>query len=75
MGIISDHVSVDHAGPKLFSVLAAAGIGTWSDFAAALAAIYSLVLIFEWLWKRLGRPACEHWGWLKPRHRRNTDAK
>ncbi len=34
------------------SWLAAVGIGSWSDFAAALAAIYTLLLIGEWVWKR-----------------------
>jgi hypothetical protein len=31
------------------------GIQSWGDLAAMLAAIYSLLLICEWLWKRLRR--------------------
>jgi len=38
--------------------LAKLGITTWSDVAAFLAALYSLILICEWLWKRL-RPSAE----------------
>lgn len=33
--------------------LAAIGISTWGDFAAMLAAIYSLFLICDWIYKKL----------------------
>ena len=29
------------------------GINSWGDFAAMLAAIYSLILIIEWVWKKV----------------------
>lgn len=32
--------------------LSKVGINTWSDFAAVLAAIYTLLLIGDWFWKR-----------------------
>lgn len=36
--------------------LADLGINSWGDVAAMMAALYSLVLICEWVWKRLLRP-------------------
>ncbi len=32
--------------------LESVGISSWGDFAAMLAAIYSLFLIIDWLWKK-----------------------
>lgn len=31
------------------------GVTSWGDVAAMLAALYSLLLIIEWLWKKLKR--------------------
>jgi hypothetical protein len=28
------------------------GIGSWGDFAAMCAALYSVLLIIEWVWKK-----------------------
>lgn len=58
---------------KVISVWAAVGFTSWADVAAFLAAIYSLLLIGEWLWKKLGRPFCEMHGWLKRKQRRVSD--
>lgn len=49
------------------------GIATWADLAAALAAIYTLCLWGEWLWKRLIRPFAVRRGWLPPALRRKED--
>lgn len=54
-------------------LLAAFGIASWSDVAAFLAALYSLIVILEWCWKKFGRGCLERRGWLKPRKRRFTD--
>lgn len=35
--------------------LEAIGIQSWGDLAAMLAAFYSLLLICEWVWKRIKR--------------------
>lgn len=45
------------------------GINSWGDAAAMLAALYSILLIFEWLWKRIFRGIAERHGWVKPRKR------
>lgn len=34
-------------------ILEKLGIGSWSDFAALCAAVYSLLLIGEWVWKKV----------------------
>ena len=50
------------AGAKLGSVWAAVGITSWADFAAVLAALYSGMLIVEFLWKKLVKPMCQRYG-------------
>jgi len=49
---------IPHAALKATSAIAVAGIAgyTWSEIAACLAAIYTLILIGEWAWKRLIKP-------------------
>jgi hypothetical protein len=41
---------------KAATAWAAVGITSWADAASFLAAIYTAVLLAEWLWKRLIRP-------------------
>jgi hypothetical protein len=51
------------SGMKLGSVWAAVGITSWAEAAAALAALYSLLLIGEFLWKKVLRPLGVRFGW------------
>ena len=61
---------VNHPILKLISVGGAWFIGvTWGERASMLAAIYTLCLIFEWLWKRLVKPLALRRGWIKGRPR------
>ncbi|MCD2164887.1 hypothetical protein [Comamonas koreensis] len=39
----------------------------WGTIASIVAAVYTSLLICEWFWKKLWRPAFERWGWIKPR--------
>lgn len=55
------------ASAKLGTVWAAVGITTWADFAAFLAAIYSVLLVGEFAWKKILRPFCEWRGWITPK--------
>ena len=59
---------------KIGSVWAMVGITSWADFAAALAAIYSLLMIADFAWKKFIRSWCIGMGWLPP-DRRKTDRK
>lgn len=64
-----DHLTADRkedliAGTKLFSVWAAVGITSWADFAAFMAAMYSLLLVCEFVWKKMLKPGI---GWWKAR--------
>lgn len=52
---------------KLVGALAALGISSWGEFAAFVAAAYSLLLIGEWMWRHVARPFCVWRGWLKPK--------
>jgi hypothetical protein len=38
---------------KVATAWAAVGITSWAEFASFLAALYSLLLILEWVWKRI----------------------
>ena len=61
---------------KIVSVwLAAIGIASWSELAAALAALYSILLIGEWFWKRFWRPVLEDRGIIKRLRRRRDDQR
>lgn len=51
---------------KVGTAWAAWGITNWSDFAAALAAVYTCILIGEWIWKKAIRPIAVMRGWMKP---------
>lgn len=67
--------SVASPGVKLATAwLAALGISSWSDAAAFIAFIYTLCLLGEWLWKRVGRSFCEKRGWVKRAQRRKDDS-
>ena len=39
----------------------------WGAIASIVAVIYTSLLITEWFWKKLWRPAFERCGWIKPR--------
>lgn len=58
---------------KISSVWGAVGISSWAELASALAALYTVVLLCEWAWKRIGRPFAESRGWIKRRTRRRDD--
>jgi len=42
----------------------------WGTIASIVAAIYTSLLICEWLWKKIVRPLAERWKWIKPRKTR-----
>lgn len=44
----------------------------WGTIASIVAALYTSLLICEWFWKKLWRPAFERWGWMAPRKRTVT---
>lgn len=57
------------------AILAGYGIASWGDFAAAMAALYSICLIAEWLWKKCLRGFCQRRGWVQMKYKRWSDAK
>lgn len=52
---------------KITSAWVLVGITSWADFAAALAALYTLILLAEWCWKKIKR--------LRRRDRRRDDGR
>jgi hypothetical protein len=57
---------IQHPVLKASSAVAAMVAGwQWGEIAAALAAIYSFLLISEWFWKRLWKPIFLYFGWIK----------
>jgi len=55
---------------KVVTAWAAVGITSWADIAAVLAAIYTALLLCEFLWKRVGRQIAVCYGWISPKRRR-----
>lgn len=51
---------------KVATAWAIVGITSWAEFASFLAAVYSALLIAEWLWKRIVRPSLVRHGWVQP---------
>lgn len=71
---MENNTSVDHPLIKAVSAwLVAIGISSWSDFAAMCAAIYSILLIIEWIWRKFLRSFLENKGILKRKMRRAED--
>lgn len=67
-------VSVTHPVMKVATVwLAALGVTSWGEFAAFLAAIYSLLLILEWCWKKFVRDLLVRWKLIDRCKRRKDD--
>jgi len=58
---------------KVLSLWAVIGITSWADAAAFAAFVYSLILISEWVWKKLARPYSERRGWIAKRRAPDTD--
>lgn len=62
---------------KAGSAWVAVGVTTIVDaaqlIAAVLAALYTLMLMLEFLWKKFGRPFAESRGWVKRKARRRDD--
>lgn len=55
------------------TIAAGIGVNSWAEAAsfasfcaAALGALYSLLLMAEWFWKKLWRPIAVEVGWAKP---------
>lgn len=49
---MNDNTTIGEPVLKLVSVWAAVGITSWADAASALAAIYTAVLLGEWVYKK-----------------------
>jgi len=69
------HTSVTAPGAKIATAWVATLFTSWADFASFLAAIYTLILLLEWCWKRFGREFAERHGWVKRLKRRSEDLR
>ncbi len=61
----SDSISFPIA--KIISAWAAFGVTSWSDFAAFVAAMYTCLLVAEFLWKKVFKPIAVARGWIANR--------
>jgi len=60
--------------PKVLSLWAVIGVTSWTEAAAFAGFVYSLILIGEWLWKKVFRKIAEQRGWVAKRRRaQDTD--
>lgn len=55
---MNDNTTIAHPIAKAASAVVAAGMAgySWSEIAAMLAALYTVILIGEWMWKRIVKP-------------------
>jgi hypothetical protein len=58
---------------KVVSLWAVIGVTSWTDAAAFAGFAYSMILIGEWLWKKIFRRIAENRGWVKKRRVPDTD--
>lgn len=66
---------INHPVLKVTSVgLAWLGGMTWGEIASMLAALYTLCMITDWLWKRFGKPLAIRRGWMKGKPRDFMDS-
>lgn len=62
--------SVQHPVLKVASVgVAWLGGMTWGEFASFLAALYTVCLLTEWMWKRVLKPLALRRGWADEKSR------
>lgn len=54
---MNDQVTISSPLLKISTALAAVGVTSWSEFASMCAALYTICLISEWLWKTFIKPA------------------
>lgn len=54
---------------KVVSLWALIGVTTWTEAAAFAGFVYSMILIGEWVWKKILRRIAERRGWVKKRRR------
>jgi len=81
---MNDNIEISHPVTKVVSAWTAVGITSWADaasaatfIASALAALYTLLLLSEWFWKRVWRPLFARFGWfgLEPAEQRRIADK
>ena len=68
---MSDDINAPAA--KVISLWAVIGITSWTEAAAFAGFIYSMLLIGEWVWKKIARPFAERRGWVKPKTQPDSD--
>lgn len=65
---------VSHPVLKVASAGAAVLAGmTWGELAQMLAALYTMLLMLDWVWKRFGKPFAIHRGWMRGKDRAYMD--
>jgi hypothetical protein len=68
------HSTVSHPVIKIITAwLAAYGITSWGDAASVVAFAYTVLLLVDFVWKKVGRAAFERRGWIKRKVRRKSD--
>jgi O-antigen/teichoic acid export membrane protein len=59
---------IHNAAPKAIGAMSLGFAGlTISEWAALAGLVYSLLLIGEWLWKRIFKSMCIDRGWITPK--------
>lgn len=62
--------AVQHPVLKAVSAIGFTLLGhSWGEIAAMVAALYTMCLLTEWVWKRVLKPLAIQQGWLKGRNK------
>lgn len=61
---IAQDSTISHPVAKAVSLWTVVGISSWTDAAAFVGFLYSLLLIGEWLWKKWLRGVARRKGWI-----------
>lgn len=63
---MDQNAPISHPVAKIISLWAIIGISSWTEAAGFVGFVYSLILIGEWAWRRIGRPFARRHGWIAP---------
>lgn len=61
---MNSDTTISHPIAKAVSLWALVGISSWTEAAAFAGFVYSMLLITEWVWKKVLRGIARRRGWL-----------
>lgn len=72
---VADQIAMQAVSGASWSTWQTVNAIPWGTIASLVAALYTMLLISEWFWKKLWRPLLERRGWIKAKKRRVFTAR